>query len=91
MSTWWPPRSAQRSAVDAAPALLSNHHVPKYDAFGREIGEDTLSGRGSEASKAAAPPEAEAVPMEAGSPLRAPEPVFAAASAQPQAQPPPQP
>jgi hypothetical protein len=47
--------------------------VPKYDAFGREIGEDTFSGLGSDASDTPAP-EAEAVPMEAGSPLRAPEP-----------------
>lgn len=57
--------------------------MPKYDAFGREIGEDTLSGLGSGASESAAPPHAEPVPMEAGSPLRAPEPA--------PAQPPPQP
>ena len=49
-STWWRGRSAQRSTVDARPALLSNRLVPKYDAFGREIGEDTFSGLGSGAS-----------------------------------------
>ena len=81
-----------RSAFDAGPALLSNHRVPTYDAFGREIGEDTLSGLGSGASGRTTP-EAEAVPMEAGSPLRAPEepaaaapPTFTAGPAQPQPQ-----
>jgi hypothetical protein len=63
--------------------------VPTYDAFGREIGEDTLSGLGSEASEDAAPAVAPA-PMEAGSPPRAPEPVSTAAPAQPQPQPSPQ-
>jgi hypothetical protein len=61
--------------------------VPKYDAFGREIGEETLSGLGSGTSESAEP-EAEAVPMEAGSPLRAPEPQSSTPLAQPQ---PPQP
>jgi hypothetical protein len=57
--------------------------VPKYDAFGREIGEDTFSGLGSGASDSPAP-EAEAVPMEAGSPLRAPEPQASPPPPQPQ-------
>ena len=72
--------------------------MPKYDAFGREIGEDTLSGLGSGASDNAQP-EAEAVPLEAGSPLRTPEPApsepqptFTAEPAQPRPQQPqPQP
>jgi hypothetical protein len=46
--------------------------VTKYDAFGREIGEDTLEGLGSGASATPAPQAAPAV--EAGSPLRAPTP-----------------
>jgi hypothetical protein len=60
--------------------------VPKYDAFGREIGEDTLSGLGSGASEGAQP-EAEAVPLESGSPLRTPEPAPAAPQPQPQPRP----
>ena len=60
--------------------------MPKYDAFGREIGEDTFSGLGSGASDNAAP-EAEAVPMEAGSPLREPEPQPYTPPAQPEPQP----
>ena len=63
--------------------------MPKYDAFGREIGEDTFSGLGSGASDNAAP-EAEAVPMEAGSPLREPEPQPYTPPAQPEPQPQPQ-
>jgi hypothetical protein len=57
--------------------------VPKYDAFGREIGEDTLSGLGSGAS-AGPIPEVEPAPARTeGSPLRD--------DAEPLAPPPPQP
>jgi hypothetical protein len=73
--TWWPPQCARHAPVDAASALLSNRSVPEYDAFGREVGANTLSGLGSGAPTRAAP-EAEAAPVEtpepAPSPLRPP-------------------
>ena len=40
---------------DPAGAVLWDGRVPKYDAFGREIGEDTLSGLGGEAPAGATP------------------------------------
>ena len=60
--------------------------MPKYDAFGREIGEDTLSGLGSGAPDRPAP-EAEAARIEPGSPLREPEPARSTPPVQPQPQP----
>ena len=55
-------RGRRRRARNARPARLTRSArscliaaVPKYDAFGREIGEDTLGGLGSGASADAAP------------------------------------
>jgi hypothetical protein len=66
-STWWPPRCARPAPFDAASALLSHRSVPQYDAFGREIGANTLSGLGSGVA-----PEAEAAPVETGPPEPSP-------------------
>jgi hypothetical protein len=72
--------------------------VPKYDAFGREIGESTLSGLGSGAAAGPTPEVAPAPERTEGSPLREapdpltppppaqPPPTFTAAPAQPQPQ-----
>jgi hypothetical protein len=43
--------------VDPAARFRWDAPVPKYDAFGREIGEDTLSGLGGEGAGAAPTPE----------------------------------
>ena len=47
-SSW----SAPRSPVDARRQVRSDRRVPKYDSFGREIGEDTLEGLGGSPSEA---------------------------------------
>ena len=64
---------AEGTAVDRGPGFRWDHRVPKYDAFGREIGEDTLAGLGGSSHAAPQPverpePRAEPLPERAAEP-----------------------
>jgi hypothetical protein len=61
----------ERTGVDVRARVRWDAAVPKYDAFGREIGENTLAGLGGE-SNAAAAPRAEPAPADGWSERAAP-------------------
>jgi hypothetical protein len=55
----------ERTGVDRGPRFRWDAPVPEYDAFGREIGENTLSGLGSDAPPAQPTPQPRPVPAPA--------------------------
>jgi len=54
--------------VDPGPGFRWDAPVPEYDAFGREIGENTLSGLGGDGATAPAPAQPQAEPAPAAPP-----------------------
>jgi hypothetical protein len=58
----------ERTGVDRGPRFRWDAPVPEYDAFGREIGENTLSGLGSGAPPAQPTPQPQPTPAPAQEP-----------------------